>query len=163
MSEYQRQAAFLKALMVYQDTAEHRLLEERLSSAERNEQCLSTSCRLVAIIALLGFSGLGYSAVLLPEFFNNSTHFLVQFFSALGLGSMMCLAVFLGFWLWFRGVVNRIHEECRKSITEMMESRFGQGATCLHPLVSEAPSLTIRPHETASSSGNTEFRVRQAS
>ena len=124
MSEYRKQSAFLKALMTHEDTAEHRELCDRLSAAERNERCLLCACRLVGVIALAGVTGLGYSAVLLPEFFDNAPHVLIQFFSALGLGSLLCLIVFLGIWYWYRSAVHRIHSECRRGIMAMIGSRF---------------------------------------
>src|SRR6266511_194905 len=121
MNEHQKQAAFLKSLMSYGDNEGHSVLFERLSTAERNERCLLCACRLVAVVALMGAAGLGYSAVLLPQFFDNVTHVVVQFFSALALGSLVCLTVFVGLWFWYRRSVNRIHEQCRQVITSMLE------------------------------------------
>jgi hypothetical protein len=149
MSEYQKQAAFLKSLMRYEDNAEHRLLAERLSTAERNERCLLGACRLVSVIALFGLAGLGYSAVLLPQFFDNSTHTIVQFFGALGLGSLMCLLVFGALWLWYRGTVNRIHEECRHLITSMIESRLSLPTSTFNPVVVDDPQSNISVTRTA--------------
>ena len=157
MSEYKKQAEFLKSLMSYEDTPENRLLFEKLSAAERNERCLLCACRLVAVIALFGGAGLGYSAVLLPQFFDNATHVVVQFFSALGLGSMMCLTVFLGLWFWYRGNVNRIHEECRRVITSMLESRFQRPATSFYPVVVDDPNLKASVTQTAVQSSHVEL------
>src|SRR5262249_36950141 len=111
MSEHQKQAAFLKGLMMYEDTAENPVLTARLTNAEKNEHCLHCACRLVGLIAMLGLAGLGYSSVLLPQFFDSSTHLVVHLCGAVGLGSLMCLVVFLGLWLWYRKAVNRIHDE----------------------------------------------------
>lgn len=135
MTEYRKQAAFLKALLKYDDCSESRILCERLTVAEQNERCLLGACRLVAVVALLGVAGLGYSAVLLPQFFDNSTHVVVQFFSALGLGSLMCLGAFLGLWFWYRNAVNRIHDECRRMITAMVEARSRTSSTTFYPVV----------------------------
>ena len=157
MSEYQKQAAFLKSLMRYEDTAENRALAERLSVAERNERCLLGACRLVAIVALFGFGGIGYSAVLLPQFFDNSTHVVVHFFSALGLGSLMCLTVFAGLWLWYRGTVNRIHEECRRVITAMLESRLSAPTSTFYPVLVDDPHLKASPTRTTVQSAQVEL------
>lgn len=159
MTEYRRQAAFLKTLMMYEDSVEHRVLCERLDAAERNERCLLGACRLVAVVALLGAAGIGYSAVLLPQFFDNSTHVLVQFFSALGLGSMMCLAAFFGLWFWYRSMVNRIHEECRRVIAVMLELRLRSTVKTFCPVVVENPLVQIEGTTSAQSgiSFGTEF------
>jgi hypothetical protein len=124
MSQHKKQATFLKTLLTYDDSAEHRQLQERIAVAERDEKCIGCACRLVGLAALLAFAGLGYCAVLLPEFFHNSRHFLIQFFCVLGLGSLLCLLVFIGLWLWYRGMVNRLHDECRKVITSLVQSRL---------------------------------------
>ena len=121
MSEHEKQAAFLKTLLTFNDSEEHRRLQERITSAEREERCIRCACRLVGLVALLALAGLGYSAVLLPEFFSNSRNLLVQFFCALGLGSVLCLLVFVGLWFWYRSAVNKFHDQCRKLITALMQ------------------------------------------
>jgi len=143
MTEYRKQAAFLKALMMYDDTVEHRVLAERIANAEKNERCLLCACRLVGLIALVGLTGLGYSAVLLPEFFDSATHIVIHIFSAMGLGSLLCLVAFLGLWFWYRSVLNRIHEECRRLITGMLDSRFKTNSKPFYPLVLDDPFLRI--------------------
>jgi hypothetical protein len=135
MSEYRKQVAFLKSLMTYDDNAEHRLLCERLTGLERNERCLLCACRLVGLIALLAMAGIGYSAVLLPEFFDNATHLILRFFTALGLGSLICFTAFLGVWFWYRLAMNRIHDECRRSVTRMVDSRFKTSTTTFYPVI----------------------------
>ena len=91
MSEHQKHSAFLKSLLTCDDNAEHQCLQERIARAERDEHCIGCACRLVGLIALLALAGLGYCAVLLPEFFHKARHFYVQFFSALALASALCL------------------------------------------------------------------------
>jgi len=116
MSEHQRQTAFLKALILEEDTEEHRQLQEKIQQAERDERCICRAVRLVGVVSLLSLASLGYLAVLLPGFFDNSSHILIKFFAALSLGSAMCFVVFLGFWLWHRGLVNRALEDGRRCI-----------------------------------------------
>ena len=100
---------------------------------------------------------MGYSAVLLPQFFDNATHVVVQFFSALGLGSMMCLTVFLGLWFWYRGNVNRIHEECRRVITAMLESRLQKPAATFYPVVVDDRDLKVSVTRTSAQSTHVEL------
>ena len=163
MSERQKQAAFLKALMTYEDGIEHQLLKERLCTAERNERCLIYACRLVGCLVLVGLGGLGYSAVLLPQFFDNAPHFLIQFFSALGLGSMMCLSVFGGLWLWYRHAVNRVYDECRKVVIRMIEARFKTSSTTFYPVILGAGGQAIQTPELRSTLGTEFTNLRKAS
>jgi len=152
MTEYRKQAEFLKSLLMYEDIEEHRILCERLAAAERNERCLLCACRLVMVVALVGMAGIGYSAVLLPQFFDNSTHVVVQFFSALGLGSLMCLAAFFGLWVWYRRAMNRVHEECRLRVGTMLESRLKTTVTAFCPVVVSPVELPA-PGTTSAQSG----------
>lgn len=121
--------------MAYEEGLESQVLKERLCAAEKNERCLIYACRLVGALAFVGLGGLGYSAVLLPEFFDNAPHVLIQFFSALGLGSLMCLAVFTGLWLWYRSAVHRVHDDCRQVVMKMVEARFKTSSTTFYPAI----------------------------
>ena len=135
MSEHQKQSNFLKTLLTYDDSEEHRRLQARIEGAEKDEHCIGCACRLVGLVTLLAVAGLGYSAVLLPEFFSNSRNFLVQFFCALGLGSILCLVGFFGLWCCYRAIVNKLHDEGRRLISSLLRSRF---ATTSHPATSAA-------------------------
>ena len=163
MSEHQKQAAFLRALMIYDDSVEHQSLKERLCTAERNERCLVYACRLVGCLVLVGLGGLGYSAVLLPQFFDNAPHFLIQFFSALGLGSTMCLAVFGGLWLWYRSAVNRVYDECRKVVLMTIEARFKTSSTTFYPVILNMGGQTGQTPELRSTLGPEFANLRKAS
>jgi hypothetical protein len=163
MTEYRKQATFLKNLLAYSDSEEQSRLQERLAQAEKNEHCLICACRLVGLIALFGLAGLGYSAVLLPEFFNNSSHFLVQFFCALGLGSSMCLLVFVCLWLYYRGSVNRIHEECRRIITKMLQARLVLPEQAFEPAIMEDAEFRISAIRFITHTESASISMRKAS
>ncbi len=150
--------------MEYDESPESQVLRERLTVAERNEYCLYSACRLVGMVGLLGFSGLGYSAVLLPSFFDNSSHFLIQLCSALGLGSAMCLAFFVGLWLWYRGTTNKVREECRRTVAKLIEARLRPEACRADPVIQEAPYLSIyRVQSSPSSESSNTSTLRKAS
>lgn len=143
MSEIKKQAAFLKTLLMYEDSAEHRALCERLANAQTSERCILCACRLVGLLALLGLAGIGYSAVLLPQFFDQATHVVIRVFSALGLGSSFCFLVFVGIWFWYRSSVARIHNECRRAITKMLETRLHPAHQTFYPVLVEDPQLKV--------------------
>ena len=146
MSEHQKQSNFLKTLLTYDDSEEHRRLRARIDGAEKDERCIRCAGRLVGLLSLLAIAGLCYSAVLLPEFFSNSRNFLVQFFCALGLGSLLCLVGFFGLWCYYRAIVNKLHDECRQLVSALMSSRFANipqrgtssATTTLFPLQGES-------------------------
>jgi hypothetical protein len=164
MSEHRKQSEFLKKLVLHDDSAANRSICDRLAAAERNERCLLLACRLVGLIALVALAGIGYSAVLLPEFFDNATHVVLRFFSALGLGSALCFVVFLGLWFWYRADTNRIHDECRRVITVMVEARSKTSTTTFYPVLVDAPNLkTTTVGDDDPSSGAKLVRLRKAS
>ena len=121
MSKRQKQTAFLKALILHADSEERARLEERIKRAEREELCAWRALWLVCLLAVFSCLGICYSAVLIPEFFNNSSHIIVRVFCGLGLGSLICATAFLAFWMWCRGVMNRVQEDCRRFVMAMLE------------------------------------------
>ena len=137
MSERQKQKDFLKALICSEDTHELRDLEARINKAEHDEKCVRCAMALVGLMELFAASGFCYSAVLLPEFFQNSTPFLVKFFCALALGSGICLAVFVGYWFWYRHLSNRLFDECRRIVLAAWGLKFKPGNKFITDLTAE--------------------------
>lgn len=139
MSERQKQAAFLKNLLAADDCAEHRLLQERIAAAERDERCLRRACRLVVVITLAALSVLGYLTVLhVPESMARFGKVAYHFFHVLALGSGMCLGVFAGQLFWQRGKIHRLYDEARKLVTASLQHR---------PQPAFAPLPTVLVHE----------------
>jgi hypothetical protein len=131
MSEREKQNRFLKELIQTDNSDECRQLQARIRKAERDERCIRSAVFLMLILALLSAAGLGYSAVLLPEFFQSSTPTVVKVFSALALACGLCLLGFSGFWWWYRGVCDRSYNELRNWIMSLQRR-------------SQAPSNSLR-------------------
>ncbi|PYL00714.1 MAG: hypothetical protein DME19_04130 [Verrucomicrobia bacterium] len=123
MSKRQKQTAFLKTLILHGKMEDRMELQERIGKAERDEMCAWRALGLVSLLAVFCCCGICYSAVLIPEFFQNSPHLVVKIFTGLGLASLICAVVFLFSWLWYRGVLNRVHEECRRFVMATFEPR----------------------------------------
>ena len=121
MSKRKKQSVFLKALILHGDADGRSLLQEKMQQAERDELCAWRALWLVSLLAAFSCCGICYSAVLIPEFFQNSSHIVVKIFSGLGLASVICAIGFLFFWLWCRGVLNRTHEDCRRFVMATLE------------------------------------------
>ena len=102
---------------------------------------------LVSLIALLALAGLGYCRRAVARILPEGPPFLRSFFSALALASVLCLTAFIGLWLWYRSIVNRLHDEGRKFIAALVQSRSHRGpaaghhrdkhAASVHPLSNE--------------------------
>ncbi len=129
MSKRQQQTAFLKALVLHGNAEERARLQERMIRAERDEKCAWRALWLVSLLAVFSCCGICYTAVLVPQFFYNSSNIAVKVFCGLGLASMICAVAYLGFWFWCRAVLNRVQEECRRFIMATLEpgSRAARG------------------------------------
>lgn len=144
MSTAPNQSCFLQRLLLYEGSLASRELCERLAVLERNERSLRRACRLVTLISMLGFSGLAYGAVLLPQFFDNSTHWLIRLSGAIGLGSAACLLVFFTLWTACRAAGRRHHAECRAVVVKMLAERLpGFNEVPLEPVVREGPRIEV--------------------
>ena len=156
MSDHLKESAFLKSLVVYADSDECRQLQERLAKTDSDARCLHRALRIVGVLAMLCAAGLGYSSVLLDDFFRNKAHPLTQFFLALGATSVIALVFFLGQQFWHRAAVRRLHGECRRRILSVVHSRLGSPVnSCPQPVFEEvdlkivAMRRTIRAPEPA--------------
>jgi hypothetical protein len=151
MSRRQQQTAFLKALVLHGNTDERAKLEERINRAERDEQCAWRALWLVSLLAMFSCCGICYSAVLVPEFFQNSSHLAVKIFGGLGLASLICALAFLCFWAWCRSVLNRAQEECRRFIMATLEPghRAGSKRVAAEGTLSETAETAPDAGETA--------------
>ena len=122
MSERQKQLNFLKLLIRSEDSEQRRDLQDRIKKAEQDERCIRRMMFLVVVVGLLSLACLGYSAVFHPNFFAHTMPFLVRLFSALTLGSLICLLVFVGYWFWQRNMLNGLNEECRRAVLAAMQA-----------------------------------------
>jgi len=127
MSERQKATKFLKTLIQCDDSEHCQELRERIKRAEKDEKCIRSALFLVIVLGLLSVSGIGYSAVLVPEFARFSTHIATKICCALSLTCLISTGVFLGVWLHHRAATNRVYEECRRFIHTFMESRLKPG------------------------------------
>jgi hypothetical protein len=116
-TERERQCEFLKSLL-QEETDECKRLKNRLQQAEQNEHSICRALLLMIMVAVFAVVGLGYSAVLMPQFFDNATPLLVKLFCALGLGSVLCMVIFGACWLYYRKRSNEVNEECRAFLSD---------------------------------------------
>jgi hypothetical protein len=126
---HKRELSFLRHLMLYDATEERLELEQKINRAERNERCARRAVGLMAVLTGLAVAGLGYSAILLEDFPQNTNQLLIRIFCALGLASLISLLAFVAFWLVARGELDEQREGCRRLVTRTVESRLGKPAT----------------------------------
>jgi hypothetical protein len=130
MSEHQKETAFLRQCLLYDDTVERRKLEEEITQAQRDDRCVRRALLLMALLIALAMAGLGYATVFLPNTPQNTSQFLTPFiikvFCALGVGSLICLVAFGGLRAVYRKKLEQRREDCRRLATKLLESRLGK-------------------------------------
>lgn len=130
MSEREKDTAFLRRCLLYDDSAERQQLEERMTRVQRDERCVWRAVRLMAVLTGLAAAGLGYAAVFLVEFPQDlaqlTSPLITRVFCALGVGSLICMLAFAGLGAIYRQDLNRRRAQCRRLVTNVLESRLGE-------------------------------------
>jgi hypothetical protein len=136
MNDHQRQTAFLRQCLLYDDTEERHRLEERITQLQRDELSVRRAVWLMALLAAMAMTGLGYAAVFMAEYPLNvpqlTTRFAIKALCVLGATSLFCLFGFLILGVVFRKELDQRREDCRRLALEVLESRLGE------PLVTPA-------------------------
>jgi hypothetical protein len=147
MSEHQKETAFLRQCIGYDDTGERHRLEERITQLQRDERIVRRAVWLMALLAALAMAGLGYASVFMEGHPLNVSHWTtlmpVKALSVLGVGSLLCLVVFLALGVGFRKELDRRREDCRRLALKVLESRFGQARVTAPPAAAPEPSAVL--------------------
>lgn len=116
MQDYEHHTAFLVALINHQTPGACNTLEGEFTQAIARERCIRRAVFAVSVVGGLSVAGIGYAAVLSPNFFQNTAPFVVRLFHATGLASAICLAGFLPLWGYTRAQLRNLHRQCRQAI-----------------------------------------------
>jgi len=149
MTERDKQTEFLVRLLVLAEPT-NRDLQARIDQAQHDERCVRFAFMLVAFVGGFAAAGIGYCAVLHPEFFDSSTPTLVKLFCAVGLGSLICMIVFLCCWIWYRSTSNKLYQECRQLVMEAIQARLKGHPKPVFVQTLDF-SLPVHPHQTPTS------------
>ena len=126
MSENQKETAFLRQCILYDDSAERQELEKGITQIQRDERCVRRAAWLMVILTALVVAGLGYGVVLVDNFPYNVPHLIINIACALGLVSFISLLVFVVLGIAYRQELDQRREKCRQMVTKIMESRLGK-------------------------------------
>ena len=124
MLEHKTQAAFLKALIAYEDGEASLRLQESLAKADREKKRIRHALFLMGALFILALAGLSYCALLLPQIFFSPGHLVTKSLSFLGLASLIAQLEFFGYLLWHHFEVNRLHKECRRRVLLLVDSQL---------------------------------------
>jgi hypothetical protein len=122
MRSSQPQADFLKTLLLYGDTEERRRLIAKVVRASREERWSRRGLCLTVLLTLAYFYGLSYAPVGPVGTIFEDPSVWGDLAAAGGVGLVLCVAVFLGHWVWQRGFLHRVEDESRRFVLGVLES-----------------------------------------
>jgi len=129
-SEHQRETAFLRRCILYEEGSEGRHLDERITQIQRDERFLRRATLLTLLLATLVGLGFGYMVFLIEDLPNHISPFAAEFISktvcALGIGSGISLLAFGWLGIRNRRELNLRREQCRQMVTTLLERRLGK-------------------------------------
>jgi hypothetical protein len=126
MSEHEKHTEFLRHCLRYGESTEHQALEKEITQIQRDVRCVQRAVWLMAILTALAMAILGYPAILEESFPYNFPQFTLNLICALGLGSLICLLVFVGLGMAYRNKLDQRREECRQLVMRLLETRLGK-------------------------------------
>jgi len=126
MSEHEKDLAFLRQCISYDDRAERRRLEERITKAQREERCVRRLIWLMGLFLALSGAGLAYGAALQENFPDGQFRLVINIISTIGLASLISLMGFVGLLVPYRKELNGLREQCRRLSAELLESRLAK-------------------------------------
>src|SRR6185369_10625252 len=129
---------FLRRIIVYDDTEEHRELDRRIAQLQRDEYCVQRAALAAVLFTLAAMAGLAYVAILENNFPYNQSQLLVTVLCDVGLASFICVVGFSSLLVVYRNRLNRLREECRQLVMKLVERQLGK---------SRAASLRNAPSE----------------
>jgi len=126
MSEHQRETAFLRRIMTFDETDERYKLEQRMGQVQRDERCVKRTAWLMAVLGGLGLAGLGYGLLFAERFPYGKSLLVFNVLCTVGLAAVISLLVLACFLFGCRQKLNGLREECRRLIMKLLESRLGK-------------------------------------
>jgi hypothetical protein len=126
MSEHQKETAFLRQCIRYEESSERQELEEGITQIQRDERCVWRAAWLMVMLLALVGAGLGYGVALVDNFPYNVPHLIINTACALGFVSFISLLVFVVLGIAYRQELAQRREKCRQLVTKIMESRLGK-------------------------------------
>lgn len=129
MSEHQKETAFLQRCLGCADSVEHQALDQRITQLQRDERCVRRAVWLMAVMMVLAVAGLGYAAIMIEDFPQDTSHPMIKIAGTLGLTSIICLVAFAGLRVVYHFRLNQRREEGRQLVTRLLESHLSRPGT----------------------------------
>jgi hypothetical protein len=134
MSEHLSETAFLRHIILYEESDGCRKLEKTLAQVQQDLRCVKRLAAVTLLFPVLAIGGLAYGVILHENFPFNGAELVCTVLCELGLASLLCLAGFVVLLTVYRKKMNRLRKECRQLIIRLLESHWGK------PHIATSPS-----------------------
>lgn len=128
MRGHQKETVVLRQCILQYGTQEAHLLEVRLTQTQRDQRCVQSATRLMALLTGFAFVGLGYCAIFSATFPENLVLLmrdpLIEVFCVIGSGAFISTLVFSTLCVLYRRRLDQRHEECRRLIARVLASHL---------------------------------------
>lgn len=126
MREYERETAFLRHIILYDESDERRKLENSMARVQQDVRCVQRAALMAAPCPLLAIAGFGYGVILQENYLYNGSELVFMGLCVLGLTSLICLVGFAVLLTVYFKKLHRLRQEARQLVIRLLESHLGQ-------------------------------------
>lgn len=123
MTEHERETAFLRRAILFDDSGRRRKIVEGIAQIQRDVHCVQRAVALMTLAGAVVAAGFFYGAVLEENFPHGMSPIAITVLCVTGLTSAISLTGLSGLWIIYRWRLNRLREQCRQLVTNLLESR----------------------------------------
>lgn len=118
MSDYNEETTFLRRILLYDPGSKSKRVDELIDQVHRDRARVRKATEFAAVIVLL------VAVLSQAEFFQSEPNVRLWPLSVLGITAVICLVTFLGVLVFYRVKLNRLRNECRGLIRNLVETRL---------------------------------------
>jgi hypothetical protein len=141
MGEHEKETAFLKRIILYEDSDERRELEKRIAQVQHDERCVRRVALVTTLLPVLAIAIFAYGTILRENFPYDGSELVFRLVCELGLASLICLAGLAGLLRVYRMKLNRLREDGRQLVTKLLVSHLGKPHIAARPDGHDAPNV----------------------
>ncbi len=139
MSDYNDETAFLRRMLLYDESIESRKMEECIARVQRERACVLRAASTMALLAILS------SLLSQVEFFQSEPTVRLRVVCVAGLAALICFVAFVSVLILYRTKLNRLREECRGLIGKLVETQITRRTDFLVLSTSAEPAPDGQP------------------
>jgi len=118
MSDCNEETTFLRRIPFYDASSESKRVEESIARAHRDCVCVRKAAEFAAVIVVVA------SVLTQAEFFQSKPNVRLWALCVVGLAALICLLTFLCVLVAYRVKLNRLRDECRNLVRNLVETRL---------------------------------------